>query len=106
MQAARILANLIVMGGGILARAVVQAYRQALASKLSEFVSVYIFVIFVICDFWDKTYILLLICYSVLRLLSVWFNYYLYPWICTMCEFPALKSFQHLFARCVVVTLF
>jgi len=34
MQAAKILANLIVMGGGILARAVVQAYRQALTSKL------------------------------------------------------------------------
>ncbi|KAK7265956.1 hypothetical protein RIF29_18591 [Crotalaria pallida] len=30
VQAAKILANLIVMGGGILARAVVQAYRQAL----------------------------------------------------------------------------
>lgn len=34
VQAAKILANLIVMGSGILARAVVQAYRQALASKL------------------------------------------------------------------------
>lgn len=33
IQAAKILANLIVMGGGILARAFVQAYRQALASK-------------------------------------------------------------------------
>lgn len=33
VQAAKILANLIVMGGGILARAFVQAYRQALASK-------------------------------------------------------------------------
>lgn len=32
MQAAKILANLIVMGSGILVRAVVQAYRQALAS--------------------------------------------------------------------------
>ncbi|KAK6279400.1 hypothetical protein POUND7_019667 [Theobroma cacao] len=32
MQAAKILANLIVMGSGILARAVVQAYRQALAN--------------------------------------------------------------------------
>ncbi|WJX71123.1 hypothetical protein P8452_55151 [Trifolium repens] len=32
MQAAKILANLIVMGGGILARAVVQAYRQALTN--------------------------------------------------------------------------
>ncbi|KAK4364870.1 hypothetical protein RND71_016228 [Anisodus tanguticus] len=31
-QAARILANLIVMGSSILARAVVQAYRQALAN--------------------------------------------------------------------------
>ncbi|GMI96073.1 THAXTOMIN A RESISTANT 1, mutant, snc1-enhancing 5 [Hibiscus trionum] len=31
-MAARILANLIVMGSGILARAVVQAYRQALAN--------------------------------------------------------------------------
>ncbi|XP_020205254.1 mitochondrial import inner membrane translocase subunit PAM16 like 2 [Cajanus cajan] len=31
-MAAKILANLIVMGGGILARAVVQAYRQALAN--------------------------------------------------------------------------
>ncbi|MBA0779943.1 hypothetical protein Gotri_004113 [Gossypium trilobum] len=30
--AAKILANLIVMGSGILARAVVQAYRQALSS--------------------------------------------------------------------------
>jgi hypothetical protein len=36
MQAAKILANLIVMGGGILARAVVQAYRQALTSKLPK----------------------------------------------------------------------
>jgi len=34
VQAAKILANLIVMGGGILARAVVTAYRQALTSKL------------------------------------------------------------------------
>lgn len=33
LQAAKILANLVVMGGGILARAFVQAYRQALASK-------------------------------------------------------------------------
>lgn len=32
MQASRLLANLIVMGGGIMARAVVQAYRQALMS--------------------------------------------------------------------------
>ena len=32
-QAAKILANLIVMGSGILARAFVQAYRQALTSK-------------------------------------------------------------------------
>ncbi|KAI4334772.1 hypothetical protein L6164_013482 [Bauhinia variegata] len=31
-MASKILANLIVMGGGILARAVVQAYRQALAN--------------------------------------------------------------------------
>ncbi|KAI4302730.1 hypothetical protein MLD38_038443 [Melastoma candidum] len=31
-MAAKILANLIVMGGGILARAVFQAYRQALAN--------------------------------------------------------------------------
>ncbi|KAK2385829.1 hypothetical protein P8452_24354 [Trifolium repens] len=31
-MAAKILANLIVMGGGILARAVVQAYRQALTN--------------------------------------------------------------------------
>ncbi|XP_054806707.1 mitochondrial import inner membrane translocase subunit PAM16 like 2-like [Prosopis cineraria] len=31
-MAAKILANLIVMGGGILARAFVQAYRQALAN--------------------------------------------------------------------------
>ncbi|TKY46586.1 import inner membrane translocase subunit tim16 protein [Spatholobus suberectus] len=38
-EASKILANLIVMGGGILARAVVQAYRQALASKLFEFVT-------------------------------------------------------------------
>lgn len=35
VQAAKILANLIVMGSGILARALVQAYRQALASKFS-----------------------------------------------------------------------
>lgn len=33
IQAAKILANLIVMGGGILTRAFVQAYRQALASE-------------------------------------------------------------------------
>ncbi|WVZ15553.1 hypothetical protein V8G54_013119 [Vigna mungo] len=32
VQAAKILANLLVMGGGILARAVVQAYRQALTN--------------------------------------------------------------------------
>ncbi|KAK7311704.1 hypothetical protein RJT34_10004 [Clitoria ternatea] len=32
LEAAKILANLIVMGGGILARAVVQAYRQALTN--------------------------------------------------------------------------
>ncbi|XWS47741.1 hypothetical protein CRYUN_Cryun13aG0011000 [Craigia yunnanensis] len=32
VQAARILANLIVMGSGILGRAVFQAYRQALAN--------------------------------------------------------------------------
>ncbi|KAL3752538.1 hypothetical protein ACJRO7_000014 [Eucalyptus globulus] len=31
-MAAKILANLVVMGGGILARALVQAYRQALAN--------------------------------------------------------------------------
>lgn len=35
MQAAKILANLIVMGTGIVARALVQAYRQALTSKSS-----------------------------------------------------------------------
>jgi len=40
VQAARILANLILMGGGILGRAVYQAYRQALTSKLFKFVSV------------------------------------------------------------------
>ena len=33
LQAARILANLIVMGSGIMIRAFAQAYRQALASK-------------------------------------------------------------------------
>jgi len=38
VQAAKILANLIVVGGGILARAVVQAYRQALNSKPLKFV--------------------------------------------------------------------
>lgn len=38
VQAAKILANLLVMGGGILARAVVQAYRQALTSKPFKFV--------------------------------------------------------------------
>ncbi|RWR83965.1 mitochondrial import inner membrane translocase subunit PAM16 like 2 [Cinnamomum micranthum f. kanehirae] len=32
MQAAKILANLIIMGSGIMARALVQAYRQALAN--------------------------------------------------------------------------
>lgn len=36
LQAARILANLIIMGSGIMARAFVQAYRQALASKFSS----------------------------------------------------------------------
>ena len=41
VQAAKILANLIVMGGGILARAFVQAYRQALASKVFKIYSVY-----------------------------------------------------------------
>lgn len=34
LQATRILANLIVMGSGIMARAFVQAYRQALASMI------------------------------------------------------------------------
>lgn len=38
-QAAKIIANLIVMGGGILARAFVQAYRQALASKFLIFIN-------------------------------------------------------------------
>lgn len=38
MQAAKILANLIVMGSGILARAFVQAYRQALASKFQAYI--------------------------------------------------------------------
>ena len=33
MQGSRFFANLIVMGGGILARAFVQAYRQAIESK-------------------------------------------------------------------------
>ncbi|KAL2333612.1 hypothetical protein Fmac_014825 [Flemingia macrophylla] len=37
VDASKILANLIVMGGGILARAFVQAYHQALASKLFKF---------------------------------------------------------------------
>ncbi|KAK4410699.1 Mitochondrial import inner membrane translocase subunit PAM16 like 2 [Sesamum angolense] len=32
LQAARLLANLIIMGSGIMARAFVQAYRQALAN--------------------------------------------------------------------------
>lgn len=41
VQAARILANLIVMGSGILGRAVFQAYRQALASMSSHCVSVW-----------------------------------------------------------------
>lgn len=36
MQAARILANLLVMGSGILGRAVLQAYRKALESKFAE----------------------------------------------------------------------
>ena len=45
MQAAKILANLIVMGGGILARAVVQAYRQALTSKFYKLVTLDRFVI-------------------------------------------------------------
>jgi len=36
-MAAKILANLIVMGSGILARAVVQAYRQALAIQIEVF---------------------------------------------------------------------
>lgn len=35
VQAAKILANLIVMGSSIVARALVQAYRQALQSKFS-----------------------------------------------------------------------
>lgn len=35
VQAAKILANLIVMGSGILARAFVQGYRQALASMFT-----------------------------------------------------------------------
>ncbi|KAK3009882.1 hypothetical protein RJ639_011690, partial [Escallonia herrerae] len=38
-QAAKILANLIVMGSGILARAMVQAYRQALANASKSGVS-------------------------------------------------------------------
>ncbi|TKY73404.1 Mitochondrial import inner membrane translocase subunit tim16 [Spatholobus suberectus] len=39
MQAAKIFANLIVTGGGILARAFVQAYRQALANASKNFVA-------------------------------------------------------------------
>lgn len=37
LQAGRLLANLIVMGSGIIGRAVFQAYRQALASKFHHF---------------------------------------------------------------------
>lgn len=33
IQAARIIANLLVMGSGVLGRAVVQAYRKAIESK-------------------------------------------------------------------------
>lgn len=33
LQAAKILANLIIMGSGVMIRAFAQAYRQALASK-------------------------------------------------------------------------
>ena len=35
MQAARIIAQLLVMGSGLLVRAFAQAYRQALASRFS-----------------------------------------------------------------------
>lgn len=45
MQAARILANLIVMGGSIVGRAFVQAYRQALQSKVFIFLSWDVFAI-------------------------------------------------------------
>ena len=36
-QAGRVIINLIVVGSGMLAKAFVQAYRQALASKLFSF---------------------------------------------------------------------
>ena len=35
-QAGRLIANLIIAGGGILVRAAAQAYRQALVSELSQ----------------------------------------------------------------------
>lgn len=37
VQASRLLANLIVVGSGVLARALVQAYRQALSSMFFYF---------------------------------------------------------------------
>jgi hypothetical protein len=37
VQASRLLANLIVVGSGVLARALVQAYRQALSSMFFHF---------------------------------------------------------------------
>jgi len=41
VQAARLLANLIVVGSGVLARAFVQAYRQALTSMFFHFTYIY-----------------------------------------------------------------
>jgi len=43
MQAARLIAQLIVMGSGILIRAVAQAYRQALASNLLHLCSLLLY---------------------------------------------------------------
>lgn len=51
IQAAKILANLVVMGSGILGRAFVQAYRQALTSFLviNSFYSNVPYLVFLYC---------------------------------------------------------
>lgn len=45
-QAARIIAQLLVVGSGVLIRAVSQAYRQAIVSKFSSFITIFTFLIF------------------------------------------------------------
>jgi hypothetical protein len=43
LQASKIIANLLVLGGGILVRAVSQAYRQAIVSECLAVILIYFF---------------------------------------------------------------